>query len=1335
MAQYASPDNLDHYNPEFVEGEILVKFKDEVTINKKKAGDQIATGVLSIDSIFIKWGITSAEKIFVTESKKSKKKSFVSPDGKIIEVPELFNIYKLKASTSIDLAKIIEELKEDQSVEFAEPNYYVYTMETYPDDPLYEVGEQWYIDAVNVPAAWDSTTSDTNQIIGIIDTGVDWDHPDLDDNIWRNWDEVPDNGMDDDGNGFIDDIRGWDFINNDNDPNDDNSHGTHVAGIAAAESNNGIGITGIAWNAKIMPVKMLQSSGQGSSSDLASAIIYASDNGATVINMSLGSYGESLTVKAALENAYAYTVLVAAAGNDGYKVDPPYPPWPPYAPMFPACYPFVIGVEATTQDGKIARFSNFDPSGPIVAANNFGHNYEIKAPGVSIYSASPNGNYKQLSGTSMSSPIVSGAVALMKSYDPSQSTETLFAKLIQGSINGLLNIGNSLNYSLTPDLYLTSYIIIDTLPYCDNDGVVDAGETISLLITVKNFGGFADSVFAKIEIGEFEDTAIVHVIDNSCVLGNLSSYSFMQNTIDKLIVYIDSNTVNARDIVLNISIGSKNYNQIHSKELILTIQNGEELVGVMDSTLLLTNNKLWLVNGSFKIGANGHLVINPGVELITNNKIVNNGIIEGHGTIEMPINIYNTNFEGIGIMRFSNANFHGKEDGYPFGTTPIIINQGEFINCYFSDFTFTCTFIESNYTTFNDCSFKYFYSDGCGNTKHFNGNYNFHKCNFENLYVRKDIDRNYGISNAIIRNCNFSNIYYVCDGVTSFIRNIDILLSNNNILTSSTSNFFSSTTGDIQSVASNYWGTTKESIINDKIYDFWDDASLAQVVYVPILVQPSDSAHGCVWMVKINGIDPQDEFLNLIGAELLKFEVYFNRAMDTSYTPFLTFGVREPYNQHIVKDNAFWSTDSTKWNAYYNVGLETGDGTQTIRVVNARDDEHFEIPIENSRFKFVIQAAGAASIAFQATPRIGKVDLEWPSANTEDILGYNIYRYQNLSDSTFSDTVRINTELVVDTFYTDFDVIPGTTYHFLYKILGTDMQESDFSKSVSATPFSAANGDVNGDMMINVLDITTIVDFMLLNHPNPFLFDAADLNGDDEINVLDIISIINIILSKKSDFIQESATYANFSIKANQVWIGCNGSVAAYQFVLKGDIEGIGVKSLYPMETFTKRISKDEFMVIVFSLNQSVFQEGNYPILSIFGDKENGSLTGYDLVVSDIYGQPIEGQFLNTVTYVPEVKDQSLCYTLEQNHPNPFNISTRISYILPYETDVIISIYNTLGELVYQYYRANETEGKHTIIWNGEDGLGEKTIPPGIYFYQLRTKDYTNTKRMIYMKD
>ena len=296
---------------------------------------------------------------------------------------------------------------------------------------------------------------------------------------------------------------------------------------------------------------------------------------------------------------------------------------------------------------------------------------------------------------------------------------------------------------------------------------------------------------------------------------------------------------------------------------------------------------------------------------------------------------------------------------------------------------------------------------------------------------------------------------------------------------------YSAPVGDIFNLPNIYWGTINENLIDQIINDFWDNAGLALVNYVPFLIQPSDSAHGCVWKVLINNIDPQDEQLDPTGMETLKFDIYFNRAMDTTYTPFLTFGVREPYTQNAVKDNSSWSVDSTIWTAYYDIGLKTGDGINTIRVANARDEEGFEIPIEESRFQLIIQAARAASTEFVATPGIGKVDLEWPSTNTDDNLGFNIYRFENLTDSIFSDTIRINTELVTDTIYTDFVVIPDTTYHYLYKILGTDMQESDYSKSVTATPFSAANGDANGDMSINVLDIITIVNYILLNNPKP----------------------------------------------------------------------------------------------------------------------------------------------------------------------------------------------------------------------------------------------------------
>ena len=302
---------------------------------------------------------------------------------------------------------------------------------------------------------------------------------------------------------------------------------------------------------------------------------------------------------------------MAAAGNDGYKVDPPYPPWPLYAPMYPACYPFVIGVEATTQSGTIATFSNLDPSGPVVAGNPYGHNYEIKAPGVFIWSTFPNGNYNSLNGTSMASPIVAGAVALMKSYDPAQSTEQIFARLIQGANNGILDIANSLDYELVPDLHYVTYTLVDTLPGADGDGVADAGETIEIYLTIKNAGGLADSVWSKLRFAEFEDTTTANIIDSTSYIGGISAYATLSGELDPFRILIEPNVANNRDIVFEYEIGSK-YSSSFNGELIITIQNGEELSGFYPGTTHLTTDKYYIVTDNVVFDT---LLIEPGVKV------------------------------------------------------------------------------------------------------------------------------------------------------------------------------------------------------------------------------------------------------------------------------------------------------------------------------------------------------------------------------------------------------------------------------------------------------------------------------------------------------------------------------------------------------------------------------------------------------------------------------------------------------------------------------------------------------------------------------------------------
>jgi subtilisin family serine protease len=305
----------------YVPNEVLVKFRDEAKVNSGRILK--SAGINGVDRLLQRHGAEGLEKLFPSETKLKAGRVVKDPLGRDLVIPSLHNTYKiifpeLKSTdhSPVDILAIIQELNSMPEVDYAEPNY-LFSIGDFkatgpemslleakevsarnkllgsssnmvPNDPLYDA--QWGIPATKIDIVWNTTTGDNSQVIAIIDTGVDWGHPDLSGNIWANQREVPDNGVDDDGNGYIDDIRGWDFINMDNNPLDDNSHGTHVAGIAAAVGNNGIGIAGVNWKARIMPLKVFQSSGNGDVATIAQGINYSVNQGATVLNMSFGSY-------------------------------------------------------------------------------------------------------------------------------------------------------------------------------------------------------------------------------------------------------------------------------------------------------------------------------------------------------------------------------------------------------------------------------------------------------------------------------------------------------------------------------------------------------------------------------------------------------------------------------------------------------------------------------------------------------------------------------------------------------------------------------------------------------------------------------------------------------------------------------------------------------------------------------------------------------------------------------------------------------------------------------------------------------------------------------------
>lgn len=311
-------------------------------------------------------------------------------------VPGLEN-WKLPPGLSVPQAQ--QALQRNPNVLYAEPDYIVYADVT-PNDPFYV--NLYGMGKINAPAAWDTFAGDANFVVAIIDTGINYTHPDLAANMWLNPGEVAGNGLDDDANGYIDDVYGWDFANNDNNPADGHGHGTHTAGTVGAVGNNGVGVAGVNWNVKLAALKFLSDAGSGSTSNAIKAVQYAVKEGIKVSNNSWGGGGFDQSLYDAINASRSVGHLfVAAAGNNGANND--------LTPFYPASYNLdnLISVAATDSSDAKASFSNYGVT-----------SVDLGAPGVNIYSTLPSG-YGSMSGTSMASPHVAGVAALVYGYHPS----------------------------------------------------------------------------------------------------------------------------------------------------------------------------------------------------------------------------------------------------------------------------------------------------------------------------------------------------------------------------------------------------------------------------------------------------------------------------------------------------------------------------------------------------------------------------------------------------------------------------------------------------------------------------------------------------------------------------------------------------------------------------------------------------------------------------------------------------------------------------------------------------------------------------------------------------
>lgn len=566
--------------------------------------------------------------------------------------------YTAFLSKKADVTESLEKVRKVKGVITAEYNYKYETTATDFDDAVSDnpmTGAQQLLDTCGIKDSWKllnekSVAGGSSSVtVAVIDTGVDYEHEDLKANMWCNKKEIPDNGIDDDGDGYVDDYYGIDMTKGSGSGMDDNGHGTHVAGIIGA-SNNKAGIVGIAYNSKIMPIKAGDASGYFLQGNIARAIIYAYEHGADVINMSFGGTASSIAVQDALEAAYSRCVLVASAGNEGLPVT-----------NYPAALSYVVGVMSTDQDDRESSFTNYDEE--LYDAVG----YEVYAPGERVLSTIPGNRYSTMSGTSMAAPVVAAQAALLRSYY--SDTDTYPTKFIYGQIigtaddvvscygHGLHNIPGRVNFKSsiekfpTPDIGMSDYRVFDTAGYTEDtkkltdgcesvnngDGIIDAGETIALGMTLKNRWGMSKNTTVHIDAKSDSGVANPYVtfLNNDIDYKSVGTYSEADSGKvysedgekwtgwkDPFYIKVDDDCPNDYTITLNVTMkygnglddsDTKEYSS--TSKIVLKVRRGTILPNKITEDMTLTKDNYYIIPNSTVVMEGATLTIEEGTKI------------------------------------------------------------------------------------------------------------------------------------------------------------------------------------------------------------------------------------------------------------------------------------------------------------------------------------------------------------------------------------------------------------------------------------------------------------------------------------------------------------------------------------------------------------------------------------------------------------------------------------------------------------------------------------------------------------------------------------------------
>lgn len=998
-----------------------------------------------------------------------------------------------------------------------------------------------YQKQVNVDKAWEwleqnghEAGGDSSVIVAVIDTGVDYNHIDLKQNIWINKAETPDNGIDDDNNGYVDDVYGWNFVGNNNNPMDDNGHGTHVAGIIGA-ANNGIGVTGVAYNCKIMPVKAGNSSGYFNNSDIASAITYAYMNGADVINMSFGGTTVTMAVQEALEKAYTTSLLVAAAGNDCAQNELVYPLYR-VETIYPASYSFVDGVMSVNSSSTMSSFTNFDS----IAENKI--EYECLAPGELINSTFPNNRYASLSGTSMATPVVSGIGALLRSAVKDKNeypTKFLLSQINNTSTTGsstfiggpiwngkamVVDALKALTGAPKPRVSLYDRYTFDGTNISSNNNGndnIDAGETIHIGVELMNRGGMAKDVTATIDVNRngMDDIVdpYVDITTPSVNFSNIGTYSIRDGgkimgsdtiiDVEKPFVFEVSNDApNHYRCDINIHISWKNGlddsdTNVYSTGDVMSVafHQGETIPTRIDIDTTLTADKLWIVNDTVKVGEGVTLTIEPGTTI---------------QFYEQNQSKYQYAAPKILLKKDSELICEGtEEEMINFTLAEDFVDYAQFLDLdsnvknislkYVNMKNFTYSgLIKANRVSISHCSFDYWCSeryshlivDGEEMTQ-----YNFtltadliEKSSFRvgNYgYVIMDITTNSLISSAFILNKTrkdtagflvhssiaYNNVIILQDSGSYQLfnaRNADgEIVSNNSFINNSSSNNF----GDFPKVScinasNNNFYGYPEPFIDRTFGDTKNE-----------ITGTSDISDIWPYISGYQFTNDKGEETNKFSNENMNLKLYFNRSMNINEPLSVKFGSVEPHGDYIIEGN--WIDEYT-WQGKRQIPTAIENGTQRLNISGGRaKDDHYLTNQDNGfRITFDIDTTNALAMNMFANPTKDGIQLEMKQNDYDTVMGYNIYR----SETKDGEYARINTSVIrpeegsQDATYLDNTVEPGKTYYYSYTAVMTDFSESHASGRTTCTALDTINPivshtPVNQGYLMSNLNINCVI--------------------------------------------------------------------------------------------------------------------------------------------------------------------------------------------------------------------------------------------------------------------